>query len=864
MFTNKPLKYVSNGNMIQLLVEARDSGDPSLSTMTSVDIQVLDANDHTPYFLQNTYHVTSPEDTPLGSTLLTLTAEDEDYSEDNSFLHYAISGGNEERRFCLEVITVHLEDQPRTVAQLVLCDSLDRETTEAYSLTVTVSDRGEPPLNSSATVSVTVLDVNDHTPVFGSSEYHAQVRENSPPGTFLVLVTAYDPDEGVNGMVKYDIVSGNNKGHLRLDPLTGVLEVNHTLDYEEESQYTLTIRASDGEDQGNRRASFAVIFISVQDENDNSPYFTYPTVNCSVLENQPAFYPVCVVHAEDQDAGPFGRITYSILSSCFMDYGSGNPDRKEAFAIDPLTGDIHTRQTFDYERESEYCFVVEARDKGDQVATVRVQVDIEGVDEFSPVFTQKQYRFLLPENFRLGHTLGQVVAMDHDGGIDGAVEYSLAEPSPFFGVNKTTGAVFISGPVYRRRGSSATDGMVELRVLASSPKFDSRSSSCMVIVNISNSVEALTGMSLSVQTVSLSAALTIFLLLLVSFVALVLRYKTKEAALKKAASIAANLNHGTGTFGRKGGSHQNGINLHEMRGQMRAKLDISHPLQMSDASLRGSAEGETAEDQEIKMINEYPCLKRSGSALSDQGSQVVNSGFARDADQLSCHSEERRPPVSSSFAVGLGSGMASAESLHNFKEEGGGEGMLPRVLNVRDVEETMRGYVPLSDSQASVGGSLASLICPEEQLRGSYSWDYLLNWEPRFQPLASVFTDIGSLPDEDATGHSSTSELASLMRPPPLITAVAQPGIRAVPPRMPPKMPTLGRRPSYPKYAYSPLGRNTGLTPSAMTPSFSPSLSLLTIRTPNASPVVSETGLGGRAKTTTLPGSFVCEGEIQV
>ncbi|XP_076149286.1 protocadherin-23 [Alosa pseudoharengus] len=864
VFTNKPLKYVSDGNMIQLLVEARDSGDPSLSSVTSVDIQVLDANDHAPYFLQNTYQVTSPEDTPLGSTLLTLTAEDEDYSGENTFLEYAITGGNEERHFCLEVITVHLEDQPKTVAQLVLCDSLDRETTEAYSLTVTVSDRGVPSLNSSATVSVTVLDVNDHAPAFGSSEYHAQVRENSPPGTFLVQVAALDPDQGLNGMVKYDIVSGNSKGHLRLDSLTGVLEVNHTLDYEEESKYTLTIQASDGEVQGNRRVSFAVIFISVQDENDNSPYFTHPTVNCSVLENQPAFTPVCMVHAIDQDAGPFGRVIYSILTSCFMDYGSGNPDRKEAFAIDPLTGDIHTRQTFDYERENEYCFVVEARDKGDQVATVRVQVDVEGVDEFSPVFTQKLYRFLLPENSRLGHTLGQVMAMDHDGGLDGAVEYSLAEPSPFFGVNKTTGAVYISGPVYRRRGSSDTDGMVELRVLAGSPKFDSRSSSCMVIVNISNSAEALTGMSLSVQTVSLSAALTIFLLLLVSFVALVLRYKTKEAALKKAASIAANLNHGTGTFGRQGGSHQNGINLHEMRGQMRAKLDISRPLQMSDRSLRGSAEGETAEDQEIKMINEYTCFKRSGSALSDQESQVLDSGLARDSDQLSCHSEEREPPVTSSFAVGLGAGMASAESLHNFKEEGGGEGMLPRVLNVRDVEDTMRGYVPLSDTQASVGGSLASLICPEEQLRGSYSWDYLLNWEPRFQPLASVFTDIGSLPDEEAAGHSSASELASLMRPPPLITAVAQPGIRAVPPRMPPKMPTLGRRPSYPKYAYSPLGRNTGLTPSAMTPSFSPSLSLLTMRTPNASPVVSETGLGVRTKTTTLPGSFICDGEIQV
>ncbi|KAL2098180.1 hypothetical protein ACEWY4_007387 [Coilia grayii] len=865
VFTNKPLKYVNDGSMIQLLIEAHDSGDPVLSSVTSVDITVLDANDHAPYFLQNAYQVASPENTPLGSTLLTLMATDEDFSEENSFLDYSISGGNEDRCFCMEIITIRLEDQLRAVAHLVLCNPLDRETTEAYSLTVTVSDRGVPPLNSSATVSVSVLDVNDHSPVFGSTEYHVQVRENSLPGTVIVQVSAHDPDEGVNGMIKYEIISGNSKGYMKLDPLTGILEANHTLDYEEESKYILTIQASDGDVQGNRQISFTVIFVSVLDENDNSPYFTHPTINCSVLENQPAFTPVCVVLAVDQDAGPFGRITYSILSSCFMDYGSGNPDKKEAFAIDPLTGDIHTRQTFDYERESEYCFVVEARDRGDQAATVRVQVDIEGMDEFSPVFTQKQYRFLLPENSRLGQALGQVVAMDHDGGLDGMVEYSLAEPSPFFSVNKTTGAVYISGPVYRRRGSSATESTVELRVLANSPKFDSRSSSCMVFVNISSSAEALTGLSLSVQMVSLSAALTVFLLLLISFAALVLRYKTKEATLKKAACIAANLNNGTGTFGQKGGSHQNGINLHDMRSQIHAKLEVSHPLQMSDTSLRGSAEGETAEDQEIKMITEYPCNRKPELALSDKGFQIPDSGLARDSDQFSCQSENRElPTASSSFPVSLGTGMASAESLHNFKEEGGGEAMLPRVLNIRDMEETMRGYNPLMDSQATLDGSLASLTSVEEEHKGSYSWDYLLNWEPRFQPLASVFTDIGSLPDEEAAGHSSASELASLMCPPPLITAVAQPGIRAIPPRMPAKMPTLGRRPSYPKYAYSPLGRNTGLSPAAMTPCFSPSLSLLTMRTPNASPVVSETGIVGHTKITPLPGSIICEGEIQV
>ncbi|XP_010897511.2 protocadherin-23 [Esox lucius] len=866
VFTNKPLKYVTNSNVIQLVVEARDGGDPLLSTVTSVDILVLDANDHIPLFQHNTYTVNPSEDTPVGTTLLTLWAEDLDSAPENTRLDFEIVSGNENRRFCIEVGAVQTESQLRTKGSLVLCQPLDRETTESYTLTMTVSDCGLPPFNSSAVVVVTVEDVNDNAPDFVNAEYHAQVSENSPIGTQLLQVLAQDPDHGTSGLVWYDIISGNSKGHLRLDTHTGILEVNQSLDYEEDSQYTLTIQASDGGKQGNRKVTFTVVFVTILDENDNSPYFIFPVVNCSVQENLPAFTLTCSVYAVDQDSGYYGQLTYSILSSCFMDYGSGSPDRKEAFAIDPLTGDIHTRQTFDFERESEYCFVVEARDKGEQAATVRVQVAIEGMDEFSPVFTQRQYRFVLPTNVKVGQMVGHVMAMDHDGGLDGVVEYSLVNPSPFFSINKTTGAVFVSGPVYRKRSSSSNQDVVELLVSAGSPRMDSRSTTSLVTVNISNSAEALVGVSLSVHTVTLGISLAIFLLLLISFVGLVLRYKTKEAAIKKAAAIAANLNHGTGTFGRTNRGQQRtsiNIGLRELRAPipMRVKREISLPIRNLDIRGRGSAEGETAEDQEIKMINEYPRRKR---ANSDQSERVSDSGVPRDSDQLSCHSEDGDPGtvITTVSSTDLATGMQSSESLYTFKEEGGGEGMLPQV-RMRDMEERIRGYVPLSDRHTSVDGSLSSLVCLEEQLRGSYGWDYLLDWEPRYHTLASVFTDISLLPDEELQGghEDLASEARCLMHPPPLITGVAQPGIRAVPPRMPPRsMHTLTRRPSYPKYAYEPLARNTGLTPSAMTPSFSPSLSVLTLRTPNASPVVSETGLG----VFRLDASSLLEGEIPV
>uniref|UniRef100_A0A667XAH2 Cadherin domain-containing protein n=1 Tax=Myripristis murdjan TaxID=586833 RepID=A0A667XAH2_9TELE len=867
VFTNKPLNVITNSNLIQLLVEARDGGDPVRSTITSIDVLIQDANDHAPLFQQDTYKLSVSEDTPTGTTLLTVSAEDQDWGPENAYLDYTIIKGNEDRQFCLEV-KVHTEKQQKSVGKLVLCNPLDRETTETYALTVSVSDRGTPPLNSSAVIKVAVMDCNDNAPVFVSTEYHGQVSENSLAGTRLLQVSAQDPDLGANGLVRYDIISGNSKGHFKLDPHSGILVVNHSLDYEEDSKYTLTIQASDGgESSEERKVAFTVVFIAVLDENDNTPYFIFPTVNCSVLENLPAFTPACSVYAVDNDSGPYGQLTYSILSSCFMDYGSGSPDRKEAFAINPLTGDIHTRQTFDYERESEYCFVVEARDKGDKAATVKVQVTIKGVDEFSPVFTQKKYHFLLPENVRPGETVGFVMAMDHDGGVDGLVEYSLVNPSPFFSINKTIGAIFVSGPVYRARGSRARQDIVELMVSASSPRLDSRTTTCLVSINISSSAEALIGVPLNVHMLSLCVSLMLFLLLLIIFVTLVLRCKIKEAAVKKAAAIAANLNQDTGSFGRSSGQSQTAVCLQELKrpNHVLTKMDISHPYRHSNSSGRGSAEGETAEDQEIKQINDYTYHKRTGSMHSKQTSQIPDSAIP--GDSVSCHSIDGGMEHIPSISKCLVTGMASAESLHHFKEEGGGEGLLPAIPGVRDLEETMglRGYIPLSEGLAS-SGSLSSLVCPEEQLQGSYAWDNLLDWEPRFHSLASIFTDIGMLPEEELQGgrEDLAAEVSYFMHPPPLITGVAQPGIRSVPPWIPGRIPSLSRRPSYPKYAYSPLARNTGLTPSAMTPSFSPSLSSLTIRTPSASPVISETGIRGiRLDAGPLTASLL-EAEIQV
>ncbi|XP_077461352.1 protocadherin-16-like [Stigmatopora argus] len=685
-------------------------------------VTVEDANDHPPRFPDNPVTFALRADAPPGSLAFAFCASDGDASYPAGALRYSVASP--------PGFPFRLD--PRN-GRLTVAAPLDRPT---YAFTVTAGDRSERPREASVTARVFLLDVDRpvrrfaatdanqgeletssyvgrrasfaleqkmaKAPVFGNTEYRVWVAENAPAGTSVAWVGGGDPDGGLHAELHYDIVSGDGGGRFRMDPVTGVLALHAPLDYEEESEYVLTVRARDGEDPWDAgNVAFATVFVEVSDENDHGPRFASSTYNCSVSENLPPFTVVCSVRAADGDGAAYGRLTYSVLSSCSEDWG------ESPLTLDPRAGVIRTRRSFDYERQREYCLLVEARDAGDQTATVRVHVYVKGTDEFDPVFSRQRYRFFLPEDAESGLAVGFVTALDRDGGADGAVEYSLSEPSPRFRVDKTLGAVYASG-------------VAELTVFAAGPRAGSRRASCRVSVEIASWALPLGG-----RVLGLSVSLAAVLLSLLVFAALVLRSKHKEAT------------------GKTKGASSDAPDGTENKRTLGAPENRRTP---SDRSGRGSAEGETAEDQEIRRIN--------GERFRESP-DAVTGGTPGERDGKD---KDHRSPAT-----------------------------------------------PL--------------------------WEHLLDPGPEFPALAAVFADIGSLPDRAG--------------PPPLITSVARPGLRSVPPR--------------PRYAYPPLARNTGLTPRAMTPTFTPTLSWLTSRSPGPPPLVSEGGLDSGP-----PAASLLEAEIQV
>ncbi|XP_039606214.1 protocadherin-23 [Polypterus senegalus] len=855
IYTSKPLRYLTDSTTVVLIVEAQDGGDPVLTAVTSVEIHIQDVNDHIPHFMQAAYQINIPEDAKIGDTFLYVTALDHDLSLQNSYLDYSIISGNEQGTFCLETSVIPTDSHYKIIGNLLMCKPLDREKSKSYNLVVLASDRGTPQLNASAVVSVSVLDSNDNPPVFSTSEYFMEISESAAVGSKLGQVSAHDADEGVNAEISYLIVSGNDRGHFRVDYRTGSVELNHSLDYEDNSRFTLTVQATDNSTKGKSHTAFALVFVNVLDENDNAPYFGFPTLNCTILENLPASTPICSLHALDRDSGPYGHLTYSLLSSCSADYSISS--KNLFFSVDAISGDIHSMKTLDYEQESQYCFVARAKDKGNKTATVQVLVDVESVDEFSPVFLQESYYFVLPENCEVGQNIGHVSAVDKDGGIDGVVLYSLVSPSHFFSINQTNGTIYLSATVYRMKGSARkSEDLIEFFVKASSPKLDSRSTSCLVVVNISSSAQTFSWLQISNPTINITVSVGAFLLLAMSTVILILRHRRRRGAARKDCFDYAppTLNNSISDNLEKTNNHvQRQINLEDFKTQMDIKdnKEMTHPSRHSASSGHGSAEGDNAEDEEIKMINEHPCRKESGSALSERESRVPDSGIPQDSDQFSCQSEE------GDLDIPIPEDIAEmTKNIHIFNEDRGKYSNQNYPVNnntckrIPSVNIKSKPYTPdnknvfQTNVQSSVGDSLASLSSADEEFGGSYSWDYLLNWEPKFQPLASVFSDIAKLQDETLQKRNTAEETKGLIYPPPLITSVAQPGIRTVPPRLP----TFMSRTAFPKYAHSPLSENLGLMASVMTPSFSPSLSLLTAKTPSSSPVVSEVGHPGPSK----------------
>ncbi|CAB1333368.1 unnamed protein product [Coregonus sp. 'balchen'] len=836
---------------VSVVIEACDGGSPPLSSVTTVQVQLSDVNDNAPVFHQSEYRATVSEDSIPGATILTLEAMDADFSRDNCGFDFAIASGNTGNVFQIESSVRFLEGRGfQTVGTLLLAEVLDFEAMPLYNLTVVVSDRGVPQRSSSVAAVITVGDVNDNPPAFGRAEYVVSLSEGAGAGTEILRLTATDPDSAPNAEVQYSISSGDEMDLFTIDQWTGALRLQRPLDREHQSSHVVIVQASDGRGH----VALAPISVEVKDVNDNRPFFPVETLTASIRENQPVNSAVTILHAIDHDTGMYGQLRYYMVE---RGQGSGVTGR-EAFTVDQSSGEVRAKMTFDFEKVNSFNFVALAMDAGNHSATVTVQVYVTGEDEYDPLFVSPEFSFEVPEGAKRGQSIGQVQANDEDGGVDGIVLFSLPSSSLYFDVNKTTGVIFLKMDGSSSRSSSGLGGRskretrtMTLDVHAHSPLDTSRVTTAQLTIDVTNTSFGL-GADLNVLLIIIIAVSLGVIVLLVVMAVVIFLVKSKRRRKNKGQdnrAVASGTSLQKLDDSKSGGSeriyHQTlpGYSGNQS-GAGAGPYTRGGSLDPSHSSGRGSAEA--AEDDEIRMINEYPRVASISSSMQEHiSARGPDSGIQQDADQLSDISCEPAALEGSTWFKGkkLGgslSGTMLSGQLPVYRDElGGGYLGVGRGLNISHPKD----YAFPEDGKPSVDGSLTAIVASDEELRGSYNWDYLLNWCPQFQPLANVFTEIARLKDETAPQNQTNprqpfqpkakTDPKPRIDPPPLITAVAHPGAKSVPP----KVPVIGR--TFPHLATlrrSPISHEGSISSAAMSPSFSPSLSPLAARSPAVSP----------------------------
>ena len=265
-----------------LTIKATDEGSPSLSTLSSFIVEVVDVNEnlHPPRFESFFLRTAVPENMPSSSHVATVTAKDLDThlkpNDDDAKISYSIRGGD-------GLGTFFIDSEDGNIKTLA---PLDRESKQHYWLAVYAQDHGATPLFSRLDVYIEVLNMNDNVPLTSKPVYYPKIAENSKPFTPIITLEAHDADLLEDNEVQefsYDIISGNPQSLFFINSHAGIISTtNRILDREVQNEHTLEVLVSD---KGNPPLNSTTrVIVAVTDENDNRPKFLERFYKLSVPE----------------------------------------------------------------------------------------------------------------------------------------------------------------------------------------------------------------------------------------------------------------------------------------------------------------------------------------------------------------------------------------------------------------------------------------------------------------------------------------------------------------------------------------------------------------------------------------------------
>ncbi|KAM6953610.1 protocadherin alpha-4-like isoform 5-T5 [Aplochiton taeniatus] len=371
----------------EIRVQASDQGSSPRKGYSKILVEVIDANDNIPEISVTSLMSPIKEDVGKGTVVALVTVSDKD-------------GGNNGLTSCKLVGSVpfKLTLNYNSHYSLVIDGPLDRETTSQYNITITATDEGTPPLSSISVVTIDVSDVNDNPPRFPEPVINIYVKENSPTGTVVYTLVAFDPDSNQNSQITYSLseiaaTSVSVSSAINVNSVTGDIVSLQSFNYEQLKSVQFKVQATDSGVPP--LSSNATVNVFILDENDNSPGVLAPyavdgTVHTeSIPYSAEAGYFVAKIRAVDADSG------YNALLSYYI----SEPKGSNLFRVGTSTGEIRTKRRMSDNDLQTHPLVMLVSDNGEPSLSATVSIEVLVVDSAGDLQTQLRHVTQVEESF---------------------------------------------------------------------------------------------------------------------------------------------------------------------------------------------------------------------------------------------------------------------------------------------------------------------------------------------------------------------------------------------------------------------------------------------------------------------------------
>ena len=399
-----------------------DNATIPMCDTASVTVTVSDRNDNPPVFIADTYTAEIEEtDSSMDDiTVVTVSVTDAD-SSPNSVSNFSLLASG--TPFGLRAVTALTAEVYVMQPSLIDYDGGTRFYNFTVLATNTPADSTDITLNSTATVHVTITDVNDNAPVI-NQPYEFYVRENEPSATVAGCISASDEDDGLNSALSYSIVgSVECSNSLFSINGSGCLSTCEEFDYERFTSYHFFVRVCDN--GTSMLCSNTSIWVYLIDLNDNPIVYTEDPFIVDFNENAVPGEMVLTITSLDEDSAANSNATFEFVNTTspfairdgnvmyytgdnILDYESG-----------PRAYIMHIRGTNPPAIDGDTRWIID----------VVVTVNIVDRNDHPPVFNPDEDTRVIPEHDEsFTYTL---TTTDIDTAPNSNVTYAIIGTSPF-------------------------------------------------------------------------------------------------------------------------------------------------------------------------------------------------------------------------------------------------------------------------------------------------------------------------------------------------------------------------------------------------------------------------------------------------